>query len=810
MAAAAEFVVVPASPGLHPLLPERVWVGVFEDGQPIRTPPVVTARGARVRFGTTPAAPGVWPLIVTPDAEARQIALTVASAGDTHTATLDVRWPAPGGLVLPVRLEAVAQAGPVAVPIRSDDPPDPEHLQVTASEGEVVAVERTDEGVVATLALDDSPLARIVSVAVRDTRKRDRPTWTTVRVRARPRVPVEAPPASQVRLHVGGRSYGPFTVGASGRVDARIDQYPGEGRVDVSLIDDVGNEASSTLPLATTDRPTLHVVPGARVTPEHAPRQVWVHATQATGRVWTGAPPVCRSPASGALPVVAVVPGLYAVPIDGRMRARAIDKRVECRLEETSASIRVGPVPGVPTQVLLQVWPTELSTDLPVAEVRVAVEDTRGLRLPVGDVVLEADLGQINRVERAPDRLLAEYDGEPAVGAGEDRIRARYVPPVASAPVTGLAMAWRLLGPGRLRVDVETRDRRGRRVRDAAVAVSAGDLPVDGRTGPDGRVSLEVPFPDGSGPVVLVARSEAAALRTLVSRTATETYRVDSRGELPPIEAEQTVQLSPGRVSGISVAFEPPVLRTVRGSVALVIVTLEDRSGRPVLDMEVDLDVTEGEVGPLIPRPDGTLVAEFTPGPSDRAREVTVTARTEALRTTGRLELEPRLGRLLIGPTVGGLSNLGLINTVYGGVDADIRTGLLGETVLVRAGIAGHGVTGSAATGLGPDLVLRGTVVPVTLGLLIRQDRGGVGFWGGAVGAVAWHQVTARFGTDAPVTGTTAITGAGLLGGVGYRLGLGDLVTELRWTYLPGPGGQVGFTGNLGGLSAGVGYRFVY
>ncbi|MCB9669317.1 MAG: hypothetical protein H6734_07590 [Alphaproteobacteria bacterium] len=802
---------VPATEGLHPLLPERVWLAVTQDGAAVGEPPVVAARGGKVRFGGDGSLPGVWPLVVTADADAREVELTIRSVDHTQTVSLPVTWPDRGHLTLPARTDVIAQEGRFEVLLTGEDLPAPDLLDVVVGEGEVVGVDVVPDGIQITLEPLDSPAARVFSIGVRDLRTPDLPAWGEVRVRARPRVPLEAEPGATVTLAVGERSYGPFVADENGRISARVDQFPGENAVTARLVDDLGNEAVTTLPLADPQVPALVAMAGDRGSVERAPRVVWVRAVHPAGRTWTGEAPTCRSPAVGALDVVAVVPGLYAVPLDGRVRAGAADIRVECRLEDAATSVRVGRRSGLPAHVLLQVWPTELSTDLPVAEVRVALEDAQGSRLDPDGVEVQAVHGRIQRVELRGEVLTAEYDGTRAVEPGTDTLVARYRHPVSEDPPVSLGLRWTDTPvAGELRLEATARDAMGRPVRGAGVSVSLGEEAVEGTTDDAGVALLRVPVPAGNGPLRIVASSGRALLRALAVRGTLGAFTVDSRGSVEPLESSRVLSLSPGRVSGISVAFDPPILRTGRNSMAYVTVALEDRAGRPVLDESVALDVTEGRVGPLVARPDGTLVAEYRPDEGDRAREVVLTASTDTLKSSARLELEPRLGRVMVGPTVGWTTNLGLVSSPRVGFVADIRTGLLGETVLVRGAFGGYGVSGRASTGIGDDVELVGSVLPAQVALLLRQDRAGVGFWGGAGGMVAIHALQARFGGALVAEGTRALSGGTVLGGMGYRLGVADVVGELEWSFIPGPGGDLAFTGNLGGLTASAGFRLVY
>ncbi len=824
MALAADFAVVPDADELRPGLPGTVWVAALSDID--GRPPVVEANGGSVRFGLDGATDGVWPLVVTPALDADFVELSItASGGRTARIALDVGWPEPGDLEVPARVEAVVQSEqPIRIPIQGARMPPPELLDVVVGEGVVTSVEQVEGGLEVVVEPGDSPFPRLIPFGVRDARAEDRPSWGTIRLRARPRIPLDAEPGARLDLVVGGRRYGPFEADASGRIVARVDQYPGETSAEAVLTDDLGNQTASTLPLATNTIAKLVAMQGARAGVLGRPRVVYLRAVAADGRAWRGEAPTCRSPARGSLDVARVNAGLFAVPIEGRVEGRTgdrdpeqlVDVRLECRLgSDAAASVRLGPPPGVASRLLLQVWPTELSTDLPIAEVRAAVEDTRGQRLDPSELTLLAEHGALADVEITESGGLgAEYRGEEAVEIGRDRIVLRYTPEATAGPVAHVDLGWDRTGPG-FAVRARALDSRGAPVEDAEIVFEVrpdrlepdafGPTTQRARTDASGWAEVQLEY-GPPGPLVLEARSAGQIARGLVLQgTVGPVGRGDAR-----LEIARAITLSPGRVAGISVNVDPPILRTGRGSIAWVSVQLEDRAGNAVTEEDIEIDVSEGSVGPLLAQPDGTWLAEYIPIESDRAREVTVTARTESLRSTARLTLEPRLGRFALGPRVGWISNFGSISSPTLGFDVDWRTRLLAETVLLRASITGYGMVETAETGLGDDVELQGTVLPLTLAVLLRQDRGGWSFWGGAGGTLGLHSLTTRFGDQIVSRGNRVVPGGTLMGGAGYRLGLGDVVVEARYSLIPGPGGELGFTGNIGGLAAGLGFRLVY
>jgi len=804
---AADFVVLPEPEVLRPGLPAVVWVAVLDESH--RGPPVVDIEGGAFRFGSEGSRDGVWPLVVTPHGGVETLELAIRAGTQSTRVALEVGWPNPGQLDVPARVEAVVQdPEPIRIRVTGPNIPPPELLQVVVGEGTVQGVEVVEGGLELAILPGDSPFPRRIPFGIRDSRGDSRPSWGTIRLRARPRIPLQAEPGATLQLEVGGRQYGPFESDSNGKIIARVDQYPGETVANAVLIDDLGNRTASAIPLASQDKAMLVAISGDRARAQGAPRLVYLRAVDGDGRAWRGAAPSCRSAAVGSLAVIPITQGLYAVPIQGRFSQQLVDVRLECRLgAEAGASIRVGPRPGVASRLLLQVWPTELSTDLPLAEVRVAVEDARGQRLDSADVEIYADHGVVD--VREPGQ--AEYRGDRAVEVGRDEIHARYSPPASTGPVHRLEVGWDRTAAG-LTAYARAVDAVGAPVRDAQVGFSfappgqgTGEPSVVTATSESGWAESAAQFVE-PGPILLRATSGAVVARALVLP--------GTRGSVAPgdalLESTQQITLSPGRVAGISVNVDPPILRTGRASVAWVSVQLEDLAGNPVADESVHLEVSEGTVGPLITRPDGSWVAEYVPTDSDRPREVTITAKTDALRSTARLTLEPQLGRISVGPQVGWISNFGTVSSPVVGLDVDLRTRLLAESVLVRASVQGYGLASTTPTGLGEDARIIGGVYPVTLAAMLRQDRGGVSFYGGAGGTIALHTVTTRFGNRVVSRGNRAVTGGVALGGVGYRLGLGDLVAEARWTWLPGPGGEVGFTGNIGGLAAGLSFRVVY
>ncbi|MEQ1505499.1 MAG: hypothetical protein ABMB14_24920, partial [Myxococcota bacterium] len=115
-----------------------------------------------------------------------------------------------------------------------------------------------------------------------------------------------------------------------------------------------------------------------------------------------------------------------------------------------------------------------------------------------------------------------------------------------------------------------------------------------------------------------------------------------------------------------------------------------------------------------------------------------------------------------------------------------------------------------AETGVGPPVDLRSTLAPVSAMVVFRQDRGPWAVWGGAGGSVVPRFTQVRFGDTLAASGTDVLFGPTIGAGIGRRAPGGEVVFTLDGSWLPAPKDDVGYSGNVGGLRGGIGYRLVY
>jgi len=788
-----------------PLRPGRAVTVEVAATDPSAAPRLTTSKGTVRTLGEI--RDGVWAWQLVPDTGPFTLVASTASLR-VERDLVAVPW-ASSTLEVADRVEAVAGDPDVRFVVVGEGL-DPEHLEVAVGEGRVRAVRAAEgpapEGMSAVeveLSLDPRPFPRVVPVGVRDRRTDDAPAWTEVRLRSRPALPIAAEPGAELTLVVGERTYGPFVAGDDGQIDAVIDQYPGESVARARLVDDLGNETVTDMPLSSPPGVQLVTLVSGERLPGFRPPLVFLYAMEGDGRALRGAQPRCQTPEAELL-VVPLEEGWVAVapPLDG---IEPTDLRVVCTVDEAIGQLRVPVTEGVPQGLRLRVWPERLRADFPVADVRVVLEDARGDRIDTAQVQVQAARGEVAMETRGGIVARGEYRGEAAVAGGSDTLVATWSAPPGDGAVARVAVGWEP-GPTADSIEVHGRalDRLGRPLSGVQLRLATDLDQSVAVTGSSGYASAELGQRDG----VTRVSATSAVWRSEALAPPGSSFGGPST---PDLTDAAMVGIDPGRVAGVSVEVDPPILRAGPGAVAWVYVSLEDAQGATVTDADLDLTVSEGTLGQLRARSDGRFVAEYVPDPGGRVREVMVTAESDGLRSATRLSVQPRVARLAFGPFLGWQTNFGEVSGPAVGADLDIRLRSqgLGEALMVRLGGSGYPIA-TEFDGGGETLTLAGSVIPLHAALLLRDDPGPFGLWLGGGGSVAMQRLLLRDDTQQLAEGTRWLVGPVVMAGASRRVLGGDAFVEARAAWLSGRTGDIGYSGNVGGLGIGLGWRVVY
>ncbi|TNE89102.1 MAG: hypothetical protein EP330_11730 [Deltaproteobacteria bacterium] len=806
LALGGEIAVVAREGAIRPGVATTLLVAATDDAGQLTEPPPMRVEAGTLRESRSPTPDGVQAWLWHPPAKAGPVTLTLG--GKTHV--LDVAVPGPGPLELPRQVDGLVGRA-FTLELKGKDLPAADDLAVEVPEGRVLGIERSKDTLQIRIEPGPAEYARYLPVAVRDLRSDTAPAFTRVRLRARASVALDTEPKTQATFEVGGRIYGPFTAGDDGVVRATVDQYPGETTVRVLLEDDLGNETTGALPLRTRAESRLLAVVAGELAPGRRAPLVYLHGLRADGRPWDGGAPFCRTPGAREVPLTTLAPGtwLTTVPLDHQVEL--LGSRFVCTLPDgVEAAARVLANEEVPARLRVHVWPEDLSTDRPIAQVSAALENSRGERLPSAEIGLRAEIGAV-RIEPAGGFVLeGEYRGEEAVGVGGDTVSARWDPKGGLGRVEDLQIGWGEIESDALEVHVRALDDAGLPRVGAEVGLVVGDTELTLRTNSEGWASTFVPWLGRTGPVAIEARAAGVVRRELRLPEASA-WRAPGT---PLLFDDASVTISAGRIASIRPTVDPAVLYTGPRASASVLFEVLDRAGQGVQDVEIAVTASEGTLSEVSAEPDGRYRVELRPDPGDRQREVQITATVEGASATATLLLEPRPVDRAISLAAGIQTNLRRVTSPALSLDVDQRLPFFNRSTLLRVGFALYGadelVPASEPTN-DDDVLVSLRLVPITVALAARREAGGRAFWLGLGGVVTGYSITASYGPERFGNGYGVLTpGPTVLVGAGQRFSGGELMAEGRFTAINGPAGDISFTKQVGGIGLWVGYRLIY
>ena len=404
-----------------------------------------------------------------------------------------------------------------------------------------------------------------------------------------------------------------FSADSGGQMVARVDQYPGERAAEVTVVDALGNETHTNVPLPVHYQPSIAIMASGPQTREGRSPTIYLHAVDGDGRAWRGDSPRCRTPL-GPVAIHGDVTGRWFFSLPKSNASILDEQRVLCSVSrDTAASIRV-PVAKSAGELKVRIWPEDLAADFPVAEFQLALEDLRGERIPADGVQVSAERGEIRLFERSDALLRGEYDGSSLLEGGSDTLHVRYDAPPGDGFVDNIALGYASDPVGEKNVDVFARliNAQGLPLTGVPVRLVVGGIGVDLKSGEHGWAVARLPLPEGQEAFVMEATTRYRHAVALGTRGGRVSYAPGS----PDLVVKRALTILPGSVEGIEVSVDPPIMYLGQRATAFVRILFLDRVGIPVVDEAVTVEASEGEVGELMRQADGSFVAEYNPDAS--------------------------------------------------------------------------------------------------------------------------------------------------------------------------------------------------
>lgn len=773
-----------------------------DDGSPVASPaPTVEMSGKTVSM--VPTSPGHWTATVAMAQSPKMVSEAVVFwEGQTESIPLERLGRREATLEMPTMIESTVGL-PVAFTVTGRSL---EALRIDANEGQAsvqCAVNRCDVRWMPS----DEPFPRSVALLVSNPQQpMDPPKVVTVRMSATPTIPVQTEPGATVSVRVGGRETPEQTAGDDGVARFRIEVRPGDERATVTLEDQLGNRQTSTIMIGGTTGPVVSVGHQGNIIGGAPWPRVWVAAASADGRPWNGAAPECVGVTKQGLS--AHSDGLWVGTVDA---ANQLDKRISCRVGSGQPASVVVPVDRArATRLVLQVYPPELTADIPVAEVQAYLVNGVGERLFSDGIRLTADRGRLLRDGTGDGRWVrARYDGTNSAADGGDVVRATWARPIGTGGFWNLGVGASAPGAGdEIVVDARVVDQGGRPLMGVPVDLVVGSRTVSMVSGNRGWVTTVFPWPGRRNVVRVHARVGTHQKTAFVLRG----DRSPQAPGDPDLVTETAIQIQPGRVHGVVLN---PNRRTLSndGESAEVTIRLEDKLGNLISGPEVSVTASMGTVRPAQLRPNGEYVATVSPPLGMTPGPVRVTATTDDGRFSASTDLivQHKVVNWTLGARAGGLIGQNATRPrALAGLTYERR--LPYDFLYGRVGVGTYGLSAverDPVTQASVDMKLR--VFSATGGLFVRQGAVGVPIWAGAQVVMApFHQVVRLDGAVASTGWGWLSPGAAMTIGTGMRAFNGEAFIEIDYLFIAAPSGSMGWEGPVGGLVGGMGFKLLY
>jgi hypothetical protein len=782
------------------------WVDVatVSDGAGVETPILSVTGGAAA--APVEVRPGHWRSRVVPSGEG-DIRLSARWEGLSESVTVSPAGIAASRIDGPDSVDGfVGRLVEFSVEDAAGETLRPQDLRLSVSEGG--ADIRCDGGTTCVVAWSPgvSPYPRALPLFLHDTRHPTaRPLIIAVKLSARPTIPVQTEAGAKVLLEIGPRSYGPAVADQTGKVSFDVVVRPGDRAAVVTLEDRLGNRQKSKILLGGSRGLVMGISHQGSIIEGGLLPWVEVAVLGPRGEPAGKHRPRCEGLAAPQM--FSVAPGVWAGHVlnlgDG-------DQRILCSLQGAEdVATRVMVERSRAVRLVLHSYPSELSADIPLAELQAYLVNGLGERLLPSGVQLHAELGTIQRDSPGAEPLIrARYDGSRAIAGGQDILAATWRRPLGEGGIWDLAVQGAAPGDGaKVLIDARAVDQGGRPLEGVRVVLSHGHERRALKTDSGGWVTGT--FPWAGTRSIGVVRAEADQL--VRNSTVIRGDKATAAAGAPDLVTELRLPIRAGRVHGVVINTQPRVLNN-DGMVGQIEVRLEDRGGNLISGPEVEITASLGSVGPVQQRGSGVAVATFAPPVGMDPGSIRLTASTEDGRFSASTDVEivRRVVRWSLGASAGAMAGARGLVSFRSGVSLERVTPapfLYGRVDLMHHRLHTEGI--DPVTGDAVSMAM--DVLPIGVGLIARRGQRRFPFWAGGQLVLAPYHLNARFGGALASQGWGwMLPGAAVVTGVGMHLWGGEVFTELQYLFLAAPAHVTGWSGPVGGVVAGLGYKLLY
>ncbi len=282
---------------------------------------------------------------------------------------------------------------------------------------------------------------------------------------------------------------------------------------------------------------------------------------------------------------------------------------------------------------------------------------------------------------------------------------------------------------------------------------------------------------------------------------------------------EGQVNLLTGKPALIAVEATSLSLQADGTSSAKITTKITDASGNPIIGELLMVTASRGRVGEVEDHEDGSYSFDYISSKErhEQVAQISITNPRGDFTKVAKITLMPEPRSFGIGPKIGYITNFGKVSGIYPGIEGSYILPWLSRltAISLEAGYYYSSYEHSGEDGVGEyKLVTDLKIIPIFVNGIYRILSGRLRPYVGVGLGVLVTNSRLSHSRQPALSSTSWVFGVHGLGGLEMKLGPGIVLAELKYNYsqldseLKASSSTV--EGNIGGLIAGAGYRFMF
>ncbi|UCD84088.1 MAG: outer membrane beta-barrel protein [Deltaproteobacteria bacterium] len=282
------------------------------------------------------------------------------------------------------------------------------------------------------------------------------------------------------------------------------------------------------------------------------------------------------------------------------------------------------------------------------------------------------------------------------------------------------------------------------------------------------------------------------------------------------LEKQERIYLVTGKPALVAIEATSLTLQADGASSSRITTKITDATGNPIVGESLVITASRGKVGEVMDHEDGRYSFDYFAPKEKREQtaQITITNPSGDFTEITKILLTPRPRNFGIGPKIGYITNFGKVSGFYPGLDGSFILPWFKRVTAISLEAGYYYSSHEESVQDQGKLVTDLKIIPIFINGMYRIPAGRLKPYIGVGLGVLITNYKLSYSLQPSLTSTSWVFGFHGVGGVEMKLGPGNALVELKYNYsrldsdLKTSSSTI--EGNVGGLFAGIGYRFMF